>query len=224
MKALFVTVIAALILLSGCSAAPPGYDEVKSAKDKYETLDSARVVMEDMSTGTQLMEFSFRINKKDEMEFVYSDGANMAYSDGAEFFYKTDDAESWTVIGPSDEGYVYNVYNRSYRYPYAEGRIFFLDGTSVENASVISGDGDTVVTYQYNADRLNKNSVAILDNVSSFSSLTAVYRINSDGYIVEFTEQGRVTDADGNESDVDIRISVYDMNSIDYIERPDISL
>lgn len=224
MKVLFVAATAALLLLSGCSAALIGYNEVKTAKEKYETLDSARIVMEDMSTGAQLMEFTFMINKKDEMEFVYSDGANMAYSDGAEFFYKTDGDEKWTVIGPSDEGYVYNVYNRSYRYPYAEGSIFFLDGTSVENGSVISGDGDTVVTYTYDADRLNKNSVGILDNVSSFSSLTASYRINSDGFITEFTEKGRVTDADGSESDVDIRISVYDMNSVGYIEKPDILL
>lgn len=225
MKALFVTLAASLMfVLSGCSAAPIGYDAVKSAKEKYETLDSARVVMEDISTGAQLMEFTFRINKRDEMEFAYSDGKNSAYSDGAEFFYRQDGEEKWTVIGPSDENYVYNVYNRSYRYPYAQGSIFFLDGTSVENGSVISGDGDTVVTYVYDADRLNKNAVSILDNVSSFSSLTAEYRINNDGYLVSFTESGRVTDADGNESSVDIRISVYDMNGVDFIEKPDIIL
>ena len=225
MKALFVTLAASLMfVLSGCSAAPIGYDAVKSAKEKYETLDSARVVMEDISTGAQLMEFTFRINKRDEMEFTYSDGKNSAYSDGAEFFYRQDGEEKWTAIGPSDENYVYNVYNRSYRYPYAQGSIFFLDGTSVENGSVISGDGDTVVTYVYDADRLNKNAVSILDNVSSFSSLTAEYRINNDGYLVSFTESGRVTDADGNESSVDIRISVYDMNGVDFIERPDIIL
>lgn len=222
MKALFVTLAASLMfVLSGCTAAPIGYDAVKSAKEKYETLDSARVVMEDISTGARLMEFTFRINKRDEMEFTYSDGKNSAYSDGAEFFYRQDGEEKWTVIGPSDENYVYNVYNRSYRYPYAQGSIFFLDGTSVESGSVVGVDGDTVVTYVYDANRLNKNAVSILDNVSSFSSLTAEYRINNDGYPVSFTESGRVIDADGNESSVDIRITIYDMNGVDFIEKPD---
>lgn len=226
MKALVISLIAAFALVfSGCSAiAPEGYQAVKAAKEKYESLDSARVVMEDISEGATLMEFSFYVNGKDEMVFSYSGGGEYAYSDGAEFFYKTAGAEEWEIIGPGDEGYIYNIYNREYRYPYARGSIFFLDGTSVESASVIgSADGPMSVTYVYDADKLNKNSVSGLENVSSFSSLTVTYTIDGDGCITEFTETGRVTDSDGVESDFNIRISVYDMNGITEIPRPDIS-
>lgn len=225
MKALVISLAAALALLfSGCTAAmPDGYNAVKSAKEKYEALDSARVVMEDISTGEQLMEFSFYINGKDEMVLSYSGGGEYAYSDGAEFFYKTADAEEWEIIGPGDEGYIYNIYNREYRYPYARGSIFFLDGTSVESAAVIGGqDGPLTVTYVYDPERLNENAVSVLENVSSFSSLTVTYSIDAEGYITEFTEKGRVTDSEGAESDVDIRISVYDINSITDIPRPEI--
>ena len=143
---------AAMIFLAGCGAKlPDGYDQFVKAREKYERLDSARVTMTDIDSGAEIMEFSFYINANGEMVFSYRDDwdgkTQQAYSDGAEFFYKEDGDEKWTVISSSDENYVYNIYNREYRYPYAEGRIFFLAGEAVSDAGVIeSGDGPLSIT------------------------------------------------------------------------------
>lgn len=224
-----LSLLAALLTavsISGCSVAKPdGYDSVKKAKELYNTLESARVVMEDITKGSTLMEFEFLINVRGEMEFYYKgesgDGTEHAYSNGAEFYYKTADAEGWSVIGPADEGYIYNIYNREYRYPYADGSIFFLDGTSVEKSEVTENpDGGVTVEYTYNAEGLNSYAAGKLENVSAFSELKARYRMNKDGYITEFTETGAVTDSEGVLNDVNIRITVTDMNNIDEIAYP----
>lgn len=217
---------ASLICLSGCVASmPDGYDAVKAAKNKYETLDSGRAIMTDLSTGEQIMEFSFFINAKDEMILSYygKDGGNemFAYSNGAEYFYKDAGDEMWSVISSADENYVYNLYNREYRYPYADGGIFFLDGTSVESANVtMNDDGSMLVEYTYDPEKLNDSTKGLLDGVSSFSSLSTSYYINADGYITEFIENGTVTDADGITRDVNMSICVDMINEVYDIPYP----
>ncbi len=211
---------------TACSVVKPdGYDSVKNAKELYNTLDSARVVMEDLNSGETLMEFEFLVNTRDEMEFYYKgegeSGGEYAYSNGAEFYYKTAGADGWSVIGPADDGYIYNIYNKEYRYPYADGSIFFLDGTSVDKAETADNpDGGVTVTYTYNADKLNSYAADKLENVSAFSSLSAVYCINSDGCITEFTETGIVIDNDGISKDVNMKITVTNMNGIEEIPYP----
>ena len=118
-------------------------------------------------------------------------------------------------------GYVEHSYNRKNRYPYADGGIFFLDGTSISEAYVSNDtDGGTVVHYIYDAEKLNSSTQGILENVSSFSSLETTFAINSDGYITSFTETGTVTDTSGVTRDVNMRIDVSDMNSVYDIPYP----
>ncbi len=225
-SALAATAAASLICLSGCAASKPeGYDAVKAAKQKYETLDSGRAIMTDLSTGEQIMEFSFFINAKDEMILSYygKDGESemYAYSNGAEYFYKDADDEMWSVISADDENYIYNIYNREYRYPYADGGIFFLDGTSVESAIVTQNDdGSLLVEYTYDAEKLNESTKGILDDVSGFSALCTSYYIDPDGYITEFIENGTVTNSDGVVRDVNMKISVDMMNEVYDIPYP----
>ncbi|MBQ8193941.1 MAG: hypothetical protein IJZ47_01115 [Oscillospiraceae bacterium] len=225
-KAFLTAVLASLMALSGCAPSmPEGYDTVRASKDKYETLDSARAIMTDLSTGEQIMEFTFFINPKDEMVLSYygKDGENemYAYSNGAEYFYKDSGDELWSVISSSDENYIYNIYNREYRYPYAEGGIFFLDGGSVESAEVTSNsDGSCVVEYSYNADKLNRSTKGILEGVESFSSLTTTFIIDPDGFITEFTEKGTVTDTEGLTQDVNMSIKIDMMNEVYDIPYP----
>lgn len=218
--------ILSLMMLAGCAAAvPDGYQTVKAAKEKYETLDSARAVMTDLSTGEQIMEFTFLINQKDEMILSYygRDGENemRAYSNGAEYFYKDAGDEMWSVIASDDENYIYNIYNREYRYPYADGGIFFLDGSSVESAEVTQNpDGSCIVEYVYDPDRLSNSTKGLLDGVDSFSALTTSFSINSDGFITEFIEVGSVTASDGTVHDVNMSITVDMMNEIYDIPYP----
>lgn len=215
-----LTIITALTL-AGCAPMPEYYDEVRKAKDLYEKLDSARVVMNDNETGKQLMDFRFFINKKDEMIFSFESlESGAAYSDGVQFFYKTEDREGWSAITPGSEEYIYNIYNRKYRYPYARGGLFFLDGASVSSAGAVRDGEDAVITYVYDSEKLNANAVGTLDDVSSFSSLTCVYRINADGYITEFTEKGELTDTDGSSRTVDVTYLVMEINGINSIENP----
>ncbi len=228
MKRLFAFILSAAValMLSGCGAQlPQGYDEVKQAKQLYQELDSAHITMTDNTTGTIIMDFSFYINPNNEMVLSYygvDDGREQhAYSNGAEYFYKEHDDEKWTVIGTEDENYIYNLYNREYRYPYAQGGIFFLDAGSVESAEVIaSEDGPTQITYIYDTDRLNRSAVEYIDGVSAFVSLETAFVIDENGYITEFSEKGTVTDADGFDRNIDMSIVVDSMNEVYDIPYP----
>ncbi|MGN1120185.1 MAG: hypothetical protein ACI4Q4_07485 [Oscillospiraceae bacterium] len=225
-KTLCTALVCGTMLLSGCiQKTAPGFSEVKSAKERYESLDSAHITMTDLDTGLEMMEFSFYFNKDDEMIFSYCavDGekTEQAYSDGAQFFYKTADEDGWRVIKSDDESYLYNLYTRTYRYPYARGSIFFLDGTSVSESNIAeAADGGKTITYVYDPDGLNSYAAGRLDNVSNFSALTAEYVLDAQGYIVSFTETGTVTDAEGQPADVNIRITVDSMNEVYEIPYP----
>lgn len=226
MKKLILAALIAALTATGCAAdMPDGYNTVKTAKSKYNGLDSAHTTMTDLSTGELIMDFSFYINSSEEMILYYygKDGSDemYAYSDGAQYFYKEPGKEMWSVINSSDEDYLYNIYNRKNRYPYADGGIFFLDGASVSQAEISTDeDGDTIISYIYDADKLNKSTNGLLDGVSSFESLATIFEINSDGYIISFTETGKVTDTEGTARDVNMRIDINMMNDVTEIAYP----
>ena len=228
MKKLFLAVFAVLcsFVLSGCAAQlPEGYETVKQAKEQYEKLDSAHITMTDLTNNSVIMDFSFYINPNNEMVLSYY-GVNggeeqYAYSNGAEYFYKEHGDEKWTVIGSDDESYLYNLYNREYRYPYAQGGIFFLDGGSVDEAGIVAcDDGVTLITYIYDADKLNSSAVKYLDGVSAFVSLETEFYIDADGNLVEFVERGVVTDSNGIDNEVNMSIKVDSMNEVYDIAYP----
>lgn len=224
MKKFFIYFLPVLftLLLTACAPTPEAYGDIKRAKELYEKLDSARVVMNDNKTNKPLMDFSFYINKKDEMIFTYEnfDNGDAAYSDGIQFYYKTAEHGGWSVITPKDESYIYNIYNRKYRYPYARGGLFFLDGTSVHSAEISQDDSGTTITYIYDSEKLNDYAVKQLDDVSAFSALTCTYRINADGYITEFTEKGLLTDSSGQQLEMDLTYYIMEMNGISFIKNP----
>mgnify|MGYP001536502573 FL=1 len=217
MKKTIAAVLAAvsISLAAGCAAnLPAGYDKFTAAREKYETLSSGRVTMTDLTTGDEIMRFSFYFNVNDEMVFSYwgswQGEEQQAYSDGAEFFYKESGDEKWTVIGSDDDGYIYNVYNRGYRYPYAEGRLFFLAGEAVRNAGIIeSGDGPTSITYTYDPEKLNSASMpGVQEDIQSFERLTTTLEIDQQGYPSSFTEDGSVVTAAGEVMDFSVRIDL----------------
>lgn len=225
---IFAALLAALAIALACGCAlsvPEGFSEVKRAKELYEKLDSGRLTMTDAASGETLMEFAFIINKKDEMIFSYlsqdESGTEGAYSDGAQFFYKNRDEEKWHIISAEDESYLYNLYSKTYRYPYARGSVFFLDGTSVANAQVTeNADGSLTVRYDYDPERLNKNAAEQLDGVSEFFALSAVYEIAADGCMKSFTETGSVANEQGVRSDISITLAVSDPNNVYDIPSP----
>lgn len=228
-KLLSAVMAAAAMLLSGCSLIntnmPEGYKQIKDAKSAYEKLDSGHLTMTDLTQNRQIADFSFFINNRDEMVLSYygvdGDTEQYAYSDGAQYFYKTSEDERWHLIKSSDENYAYNNYNRKWRYPYASGGVFFYDANSVSNSKVTqANDGSLKITCVYDANKLNESAVQFLENVSSFASLETVFEIDKDGYITDFTECGRVTDSEGEEYDVNIKISVDKMNEVYDIPYP----
>ena len=216
---LFLAVFAAAILVK-LGELPDGYSDIKKAREMYEKLDSARLDMIDLSSGELLMTFSFYLNSDNEMIFDYDCPQNgeHAYSDGRQFYYKTDG--EWTAITPRDEEYIHNIYNREYRYPYARGAAFFLDGSAVGDAKIAQNGDDKTVTYVYDCDKLNKSSAKQLDNVSEFSELTCTYTLNADGLIVRFTEKGSLINMEGNVEDINFAFEVSDVNNVKVIDIP----
>ena len=226
-KILAALAAAAALFLTGCTAQlPDGYDKFTAARNKYETLDSAKVTMTDMDTGEQIMEFNFYFTGRDEMVLSYYgcwDGkVQQAYSDGAEFFYKDDGDEKWNVISSGDDGYIYNIYNRKYRYPYADARLFFLAGEAVSSAAVIgSDDGPTSITYTYDPEKLNNASMpGVEEDIASFEKFSTTMEINQDGIPVMFTESGTVTTASGETLSVNIKIDITSVNEVFEIPYP----
>ena len=74
MKKTIAAVFAAvsISLAAGCAVnLPAGYDKFTAAREKYETLSSGRVTMTDLTTGDEIMRFSFYFNVNDEMVFSY---------------------------------------------------------------------------------------------------------------------------------------------------------
>lgn len=227
MRRAILAAAASAVILTGCSATlPGGYEQFRAAREKYETIDSARVTMTDLTTGEQIMEFRFYFTQKDEMVLSYTSTWNgetqQAYSNGAEFFYKEAGDDKWNLIGSGDENYIYNVYNRKYRYPYAEGRLFFLAAEAVQDSSVIDGaDGPTVITYTYDPEKLNGSSMpGVEEDIQSFGSLTTRLEIDQQGYPVKFSESGTVTTVSGEELTLDVQIDVLDINGVFEVPNP----
>lgn len=219
---------ASICVISGCSAAslPEGYEQFMQARELYERLDSARVTMTDIDSGEEIMRFSFYFTGSDEMVLSYYGcwygEEQQAYSDGAEFFYKESGDEKWSVISSADENYIYNIYNRKYRYPYAEGRIFFLAPEAVENAETgTAPNGNFRITYDYDAEKLNSQSIpGIVGQISEFKTLATTLETDPDGNVVSFTESGTIIAADGEEMTLNMRIDVADINSVFDIPYP----
>lgn len=228
MKRIIIAIAAAVLIIAAFAAVitvklgelPDGYRDIKKAREMYEKLDSARLDMIDLSSGETLMTFCFYINSSNEMILDYDcpqDGEH-AYSDGKQFYYKTDG--KWTAITPKDEAYIHNIYNREYRYPYARGSAFFLDGTAVREAALEQNGSEKTITYIYDCGKLNEGLVKQLDNVSEFSELTCAYTLNGDGLIVRFTEKGSLIAADGEREDINIAFEVSDVNNVNVIDIP----
>lgn len=210
----------AVLVIVKRAGVPQGFNDIKKARGRYESLDSARLTMTDLATGETLMTFCFYINGNNEMILDYDSPRNgeHAYSDGKQFYYRAED--KWTAITPADEEYIHNIFNRKYRYPYARGTVFFLDGTAVSEAHVTEENGGKTVTYIYDADKLNAGSARELDNVSEFSELTCTYTINESGLITKFAQKGSLVDADGKLSEVNILLEVSDVNNVKVISAP----
>lgn len=214
------------LILTGCAAKlPEGCRQFTAARESYEQLDSAKVTMTDLDTGEQVMEFSFYFTGNDEMVLSYygcwGGEVQQAYSDGAEFFYKDSGDEKWSVISSGDENYIYNIYNRKYRYPYAEGRVFFLAAEAVAEAQVISDEGGTQITYIYDPDKLNQATMpGVEENISDFSALTTIMKIGADGIVDSFTEMGTVTTVSGDTVTLNMEITVGSANEVFEIPYP----
>lgn len=210
----------AVLIFVKLSGLPDGYSDIKKGREQYEKLDSARLDMIDLSNGETLMTFRFYINSNNEMILDYDSPKNgdHAYSDGKQFYYRTDG--EWTAITPRDEEYIHNIFNREYRYPYARGAVFFLDGTAVTETNVEQNSGETTITYVYDCDKLNEGSAKNLENVSEFSELVCTYTLNADGLIVRFTEKGTVTYTDGEHENINIAFEVTEINNVKSIDIP----
>lgn len=212
--------IFAVLLITKISSAPEGYKEIQEAQRNYEKLDSASLVMTDNLSGDTLMTFRFLINGDNEMilDYYAPQSGERAYSDGKLFRYKTDG--EWTTISPSSEEYIHNLYNREYRYPYARGSVFFADSESVSEAEISQNGGKTVITYIYDAERLNqKAGQLLLENAKSFSRLQCEYTLE-DGLITNLTEKGVITDLEDKEITLDITIRLLEINEVKSIEKP----
>ena len=84
-----------------------------------------------------------------------------------------------------------------------------------------TADGNSWIKYDYDAEKLNAENIpGIAEQISQFISLSTTLETDPGGNVVSFTENGTFISADGEEMTLNMRIDVFDINSVFDIPYP----
>ena len=207
------------LVLSSCGEKQddaPGAELIKSAKEAYEKLDSARLVIKDCDSGEVKQEFIFRYEGNVltySFKSVSSSGVYCEYNDGKSLQIENG-GEVKTYKWPSGN---FKKYKRSKTHPNASGGIFFYEPSCISKVSVNpSGDG-TMVDYEYDVKSLSKK----MQTSTSEGKMTAFqtrYIFDGDGNFSMLYETSTFGDAVHTYT-----IEILDKNAVEKVENPIVS-
>ena len=215
MKKLFVA--AMVIFAVGLSACGKVGDKaggalIKQAREEYTSLDSARVVMTDMSTGEEAQSFTFKYDEKDTLVYsYYGKSANSEYAqynNGLESFTYENGKVSHMSKGDAD----FVRYTRKLPHPQADAGLLIYSPENITEAKEETVDGGIKVTHVYDAEKIGAQV-----EEGSVKGFRAEYMFDNDGKLKYFDE---ITDAENNGSAVtyDYRVEITQQNSVDTVE------
>ncbi len=211
----FIAIIIPFVL-SSCGKKQedaPGAELIKSAKEAYESLDSARLVIKDCDSGEVKQEFVFRY-EGDVLTYsfksVSASGVYYEYNDGKSLQIENN-GEVKTYKWPSGN---FKKYKRSKTHPNASGGIFFYEPSCISKVSVNPSGNGTMVDYEYNVDSLSKK----MQTFTSEGKMTAFetrYVFDGDGNFSMLYEISTFGEAVHTYS-----VEILDRNAVDKVENP----
>ena len=206
-------VVLCIIGFSGCS----GEDKaggllIKQAREEYTSLNSARVIMTDMSTGEEAQSFTFKYDEKDVLVFSYygkSENNEYAqFNNGMECFTYENGELDYSKKG--DEDFV--RYTRKMPHPQADAGLLIYDPQRITSAREETVDGGIKVTHVYDADMIGAKV-----EEGTVTGFTAEYFFDGDGGLEYFTETTEA-DNDGKHETYSYRIDITERNSVGTVE------
>ena len=202
------------VLFSACifeSEPIDGEELVFAARDKYESYDSAKVLITNEDTDEVEQTFVFKYDEKDSLTYLYEGGYEdenyIQYNNGFECFTEQNGEYTFSQHGDDE----FEAYNRDSKHPQASGAYFPFDKGAIEEAVKSEENGETVYTYVYDPNSFDSDA-----GVSEFS---VVYHFDHDGNLLYFEEMS-VVEADGEKSDHAYKIEITEINKVDEIENP----
>lgn len=215
MKKIIYVLLLICICLTGCSLQKEydlcGKDRIEALRAEAAQWESGRYLFTDLSTGEMNQAFSFRYEADGSQtclyELVIGQRYDIEYYGGGKNYKRN--AGNVSVIKEGEEGYV--SYSRENPHPYSTGDLlFYVNLYTASSSERTDEDGNTVYTYIYDTEKLNK-ALGM-----SFTAFSTEYVFSSDGTFLYFTQTN--SDSDGSYS---YRIDVIDINAVDVIEDPE---
>ncbi len=222
MRRAALAMLIAVIFLSGCGAQKtvPGEDLVLAARERYTSLDSAKVEISNEKTGETEQTFIFKYDEKDIMIYSYvgkSDGIYLAqYNNGREQF--TNDNGNISALSVTDREFT--AYSRDVKYPMAdEGLILFYkagiipEKSYVREAVLLDHPNAVEVHHEYDVSK-------VASQYSGEGELTAFstdFLFENDGTLMCFYENTEISNGGETES-YRYFIDISDINSVEKVE------
>lgn len=208
---LMLSLVFAVAALSACSTKQelPGSDRIEALRTAAQGYESARYIITNLDSGETEQTFAFMFDADNSQIYCCegqdADGHYAEYSNGRELFRERDGVGSSVPSG--SDGYV--SYTKKKPHPYSTGQLFFYVNRYVSFAEETNDGENTVYTYKYDTEKLNKNMKTQLDDFSTS------YAFDSEGNFVYFRQTN--SDSSGSYS---YEITLEDVNGISSIENP----
>lgn len=229
LKKLIVFTLAAIILLSGCSADYShieGYDDVANARKLYATLNSAELTVTDAGKGELTQKLSFMYDVQDRLSYSYfgTDGeiSLYEYHNGYEYCYFEDG--EWKTLVDGDENY--HFYTRMAKMSMVDEGMIFLKAESITESKVTTTESGKIIEMTYDHKALNSSMKSQLGLVGELLSFKVIYTLNSEGYLTKMEQTGKASQDEKQETVTDINyvLEISNMNDIGKIEKPEVIL
>ena len=203
-----------VVCFAGCSGAEDkaGGALIKQAREEYTSLDSAKVVMTEISSGEVEQTFTFKYDEKDTLVYSYygkSDNNEYAqYNNGIECFTYENGELSHLSKGDAD----FVRYTRKMPHPQADAGLLIYSPQNIVDAKEETVDGGIRVTHVYDAEKIGAKV-----EEGTVTGFRAEYMFDGDGRLEYFDE---ITEAENNGSKdtYAYRVEITEQNSVDTVE------
>lgn len=213
-------IIAAVLMTAVCcfsfsSCGEPevaGDELINKARDEYVELDSAKVLMTNVSTGKVEQTFTFKYDEKDVLTYSYygkSEKTEVAmYNNSLESASYKDGKYSHAVKG--DSGFL--KYTRKSPYAQADKGMILFEPKAVTNAKMTEENGVTHVIHIYDTEKIGATSES--GEVTGFS---VEYFFDKNGELLYFVENTNVKE-DGKDKTYSYKVEITEKNSVENVE------
>lgn len=201
--------------LCGCSLTQDkaGSDLIKAARKDYTSLDSAKVIMTNESTGEVEQTFTFKYDEKDVLMFSYygkSDSSEYAqFNNGAECFTYDNGEFTYSSRGDKD----FSQYTRALPHPQADAGLLLYSPDSITEDKVTEEDGGTHVHYEYDVNKIGART----EDGGEVTDFATDYYFDQNGGLIYFTETTQAKE-NGEDKTYEYKVEITEKNSVNKVE------